>query len=473
MEIMGNGIDISTGLPVTNAFDEQQFGELICGSLGRYFKRISDQSTRTQLASSFKGEIERQPTIDLGNPHQAGWTYLINPNQLGIQEFMKELYVLAEHRGMADPHAPLMFQHEDEEEWVKWLEVNYSTLDKGRVPYYILIVGGPDQVPFAFQALLNSIASVGRVDFDTPEELRRYIQKVIRLERAQKPLVDRSAVFFATDHGIMDPTYYSRLYMAQPLADFAEHSFGMKVTRLFEYLATKQELLAEGDGSHPALVFTASHGAVAPGQPTDMQKQSYGAIYCEPVSGPARPQGNVLAAKDIPPESPFLEGTVFFQFACFGYGNPAKSDFELWLGEPQMNAKVDFVSALPKRLLSNPRGPIAYIGHVDAAWLHGFVSDPNHPRIKERWHRRIEPFVSAVKTLLEVQPVGLAMGKMYKRFDLENSQMVNSYIEVMRGDKEVTPEYHQWLADKCISRSDAQNYMVFGDPAARLRIPSG
>jgi len=67
------------------------------------------------------------------------------------------------------------------------------------------------------------------------------------------------------------------------------------------------------------------------------------------------------------------------------------------------------VAALPKRLLSHPNGPIAFIGHVDAAWMHGFVDNPDHPDILDRWHRRIEPFVSALNSLLEVQPVGLAL----------------------------------------------------------------
>ena len=54
-----------------------------------------------------------------------------------------------------------------------------------------------------------------------------------------------------------------------------------------------------------------------------------------------------------------------------------------WLQEPTLNSERDFVAALPKRLLAHPRGPIAFVGHVDTAWFHGF-DDPNNPLTVER-----------------------------------------------------------------------------------------
>ena len=97
-----------------------------------------------------------------------------------------------------------------------------------------------------------------------------------------------------------------------------------------------------------------------------------------------------------------------------------------WLGDPELNSPSDFVAALPMKLLAHPRGPIAYVGHLDLAWLHGF-NDPDDPHILDRWHPRIAPFVKAVDTLLQVRPVGLAMDDMNKKYDLSNAQLTNTY----------------------------------------------
>ncbi len=285
-------------------------------------------------------------------------------------------------------------------------------------------------------------------------------------------MTDRKAVAFAPDAGPQDPTYYSRLYMAEPLADHVQDERKVQVNRLIGSKATKQGLLTALRGAKPSLVYTASHGLAAPQESLAVQKRLCGAICCQ-ARTPGEPLlARLFAAADVPLGEPFLEGAAFFQFACFGYGTPAESDFEHWLSSPQFNAKADFVAALPKRLLSHPNGPIAFIGHVDAAWMHGFIDDPNHPDIIDRWHRRIEPFVSALNSLLEVQPVGLAMASMNKRYDVQNAMLTNTYDRIRKGKQKVTPELHERLSDSFITRSDAQNYMVFGDPAVRLRIPA-
>jgi len=136
-----------------------------------------------------------------------------------------------------------------------------------------------------------------------------------------------------------------------------------------------------------------------------------------------------------------------------------------------LNAREDFISALPKRLLANPKGPIAFIGHVDAAWLHGFA-DPANPYILERWHSRIRPFKEAVEGILSAQTLGLTLNAMNKSFDIGNFFLTNAADRVQSGLEVLTPEKNSILVEYWITRTDAQNYMLFGDPGTYVRIPS-
>jgi hypothetical protein len=374
---------------------------------------------------------------------------------------------------MKGPQAVMVYNGETVDEWFDWLQENYSSLDLEQKPNYILIVGGPDQVPFLFQSMLGTVASTGRVAFDTLDDLNTYVEKIIRLETAAAPVVARETVFFAPDYRLPDPTYYSCHYLADPLAGEAQDRLGFNTRKITGYQATKDRLLETLQSTKPALVFTASHGLSASDQPFEKQKQLNGAICCQRPSGAVRDEDWLFRAEDIPLDQPFLEGAALFQFACFGYGTPAESDFAHW--DPRIekrNAPADFIAAIPQRALAHPRGPVVYVGHVDVALLHGFT-DPAHPApaLGERWTRRIEPFVSAIRRLLAVEPASLAMEDMFSRYNITNAQLSSTFDRLKRGKIQATPEFHTRLASLFLTRSDAQNYMVFGDPAAHLRIP--
>ena len=64
---------------------------------------------------------------------------------------------IAKARGMDDPKSPLLFDGSGPDSWPEWMTDRYYALDLAgkKVPGYVLIVGGPDQVPFGFQSLLQ------------------------------------------------------------------------------------------------------------------------------------------------------------------------------------------------------------------------------------------------------------------------------------------------------------------------------
>jgi len=469
MQIMGLGIDYQTGELLVKPMDSTAFARKILESLNKNSKDFTQLANVGSQTLTFRGEVERRP-VDQGNPREAGWTYIVNENDPDREEISKILRPLAEYRGMKDPESPMVFNGEAEEEWFDWLQDNYYSVEHMERPYYIAIVGGPDKIPFKFQSLLDMATAVGRLDFNSLDDLKAYVEKVIRLEEMPEPVVDRKALVFAPDYGSQDPTHFSRLYMAEPLAEYICDNCQLQTSTMSGDMATKSKLTSALLSEKPALVYTASHGMGAIGQPLDIQKRFNGAICCQRKEGD--PLGKWLfTADDVPLDRPYLEGSVFFQFACFGYGTPAESDYSHWLDKPELNCEQDFVAALPKKLLSHPRGPIAYVGHLDTAFLHGF-DDPNNPYPAGRWHSRMSPFIKAVNGLLfDTQPIGLTMNEMNARYGIGNAQLSNFLDQVQRG-KKTFEAYINWLVDTFITRSDAQNYMIFGDPAVRLRIPS-
>src|SRR5215210_4458498 len=54
--------------------------------------------------------------------------------------------------------------------------------DPSRVPYHLLIVGSPEDVPFRFQIELDIQYSVGRLFFDTVQEYANYAHSVVMVE---------------------------------------------------------------------------------------------------------------------------------------------------------------------------------------------------------------------------------------------------------------------------------------------------
>jgi hypothetical protein len=478
MRIVAFGKDVSGNL-LFPAVDEDQFADSLVAALGRNVKPLQRLTRMTSHAVAFRGEITRR-VIDAGDPLEVGWTFLVAKNDPRRAQIIETLRPLALHRGMTEPGAPLVFGGESEDQWGNWLADNYyaKKLAGERVPQYILIVGGPALLPFRLESLLDTIANVGRIDFDQPSDLAQYIDKIIRLETAPDPAVKREVVLFAPDEGPKDPTYLSRNYMASPLADYIRDNLKFDTTALMGYEATKPKLTAALRGASPALVYTASHGMAPSRQPLEWQKRYNGAICCQTAG--QLTLDDLFTCEDVPSAEPFLEGSVFFQFACYGYGTPARSDFAHWTRmlpkeyapEDFIYAPEDFIAALPKRLLAHPHGPIAYVGHVDTAWGQGFLNLDERPQVAERWNSRVEPFVAAVERLLQVEPSGLAMEDMNRRFSAYNAILTDAYDQQQRGSLSWSPQTLALLVDTWISRCDAQNYMVFGDPAARLRIPA-
>lgn len=322
-------------------------------------------------------------------------------------------------------------------------------VDPRRVPYYLLLVGGPEEIPFAFQHQLDVPYAVGRLAFDTAEEYAAYARSVVEAEA--RPATSRRAVLFGATHpGDRATTLMSELLVKRLAAFLETETPDWSIETHLGDGATKDRLgtLLGGDAT-PSFLFTASHGMGFPaGDPR--QHDGQGALLCQDWPGPTAWQGPIprdhyFAAEDLTAAAR-PAGLVSFHYACHGAGTP---DSAL--------APRPFVARLPQRLLAG--GALAVIGHVERSWGYSFV-----------WKGaggQSQVFEDAAKRLLTGYPVGAALEPFHLRYAELAADLAD---EIERVDYGKTPDPEK-LARLWTATRDARNYVILGDPAVRALTP--
>src|SRR6202008_3505939 len=88
--------------------------------------------------------------------------------------------LLARRRVQAgDRFAELDYRRgEQMRDWYDRHGISAGSVDPEILPYYLLLVGPPDLIPFEFQYLVGIEYAVGRVAFATPDESQRYARSI-------------------------------------------------------------------------------------------------------------------------------------------------------------------------------------------------------------------------------------------------------------------------------------------------------
>lgn len=338
-------------------------------------------------------------------------------------------------------------------------------VDPDKVPYYLLIVGDPQQIPYAFQTQLDVQYAVGRIYFETIQEYASYAHSVVAAEKGLVNLARRAAFF-----GVANPddsaTQASSELLLGPLLKKLQP--GLKEWQVEPFLreqASKAQLtrLLGAQGQPPAFLFTASHGmSFSSGSPRQVPHQ--GALLCQDWPGPeqwsgAIPPEHYFAGDDVASDANVL-GMIAFFFACYGAGTPLYDEFSRQaFKKPALIAPNPFVAGLPMRLLGHPKGgALAVVGHVERAWGYSF-----------QWPgagAQTTVFESALKLLCQGQPVGLAF-ECFNERHAELSVMLTDTIESLDYGRRVSP-YE--LSGMWTAKNDARGYVILGDPAARLPV---
>ena len=342
------------------------------------------------------------------------------------------------------------------------------------VPYYVLLVGHPDRIPFEFQNLLKMQWAVGRLAFDDIEDYGRYAEAVVQYEAPGfRPVQKKNAAVWITRNdgdvatamlsGALCPNFLDdRRPLGYGPAKFSLDAF----TYSSDKQATKQQLIdiLRGDvpNGAPAVFFTGSHGAEYPISDPALQRRMQGSLFTQEwVRGTSAGENNLFSAEDIPADAK-LQGTMSFLFACYSGGCPADNNYYFNTdGSKIPVAPSPLIAALPQALLS--RGALAVIAHVDMAFPYAFQDVTGTPQV--------QAVRDPLTYLMLGRRAGYAADCLSDRWSRLCSQLIESEARTASSD----PNAPQPLSTAArtaltIARDDARNYIVLGDPAARLRI---
>lgn len=335
--------------------------------------------------------------------------------------------------------------------------------DPDKMPYYLLLVGDPDAIPYRFQYQLDVQYAVGRIHFDTVEEYAQYARNVVLAEQ-QSPFLNPSATFFGVANPDDRATQLSAEKLIKPLVDFVKSDQAhWTVNHLAPQESTKEKLatILNGGATNPALLFTATHGMGFPLN-HDLQLRHQGALLCQNWPGPMGhkgpiPEGFYFSGDDLGKDANLL-GLIAFLFACYGGGTPLEDEFAHKDGKRAQIAPKPFIANLPRRLLL--QGTQAVFAHVERAWGTSFVWDKGADAT--------EVFKSSLKRLLSGSRMGYAFEYFNERYAELSSDLSVILEEVQFGGE---PD-KQDLVNKWTANNDARSFIIIGDPAVKLPIPA-
>jgi len=338
-------------------------------------------------------------------------------------------------------------------------------VDPMKVPYYLLVVGNPEDIPFHFQYQLDIQYATGRIYFDDLEDYGRYARAVVAAEKGQVAQTPTAAFFGVANPG--DPaTETAASHLKQPLLKHVQEKVGAPWTTLDIANPTKAELarLLGGDQT-PGFLFTSSHGMEFKPDDPAKQRARQGALLCQDWNGVRGPISEdwYFAGSDIPQDAD-LKGMIAFLFACYGAGTPRFDEFskQAFKTERAVITPTPFIAALPMAMLAH--GALAVIAHVERAWGSSFLGEDKG--------EQLTTFKSLLELLLQGHPVGWAMEYFNTHYAALSAELTLA-LEADEGGGRPgyppRPTAHE-LARMWTANNAARGYVVLGDPSVRLSV---
>jgi hypothetical protein len=414
--------------------------------------------------------------VDMQQLDQAGWGVIFAPQT--DPKIREALQPLLDHRAaeVGDDRLFKIFEGttgfnpgDDAAIWLKRLGVRMDVVDPLLgVPFYLMIVAPPDVIPFEFQYALDLYWGVGRLWFETADEFRQYAQSVIQYETMSQVPTSRQIAVFAPRHDFDNATKTLVREVANPMVEKTETTVPIGTRQKFVVQpfigetgekATKNSLnrILTGAVDHgpPAVLFSGGHGKSFRAD-DPRQAGSQGALITQDWAsyGPV-PRDAYFDASDVPSNAK-VHGLVHFLFACYGGGWPEKDTYSRFDADHKTLASRPAMARLPRALLAHPEGgALAVVAHIDRAWTYSF-------------HGAGGPQTQGFRDVLGRVMRGDRLGQATDQFNMRWAVLSNDLAEMQfRKPGEMDP---QVLANQWIARDDARNYVVYGDPAVRVRV---
>lgn len=350
--------------------------------------------------------------------------------------------------------------------FLKRFNVAWGSVQPHRLPYHLLLVGSPEDIPFEFQYQLDIEYSVGRLYFDgdSGESYAMYAKNVLEYESSVITPRPREVGFFAPVHGGDIPTQMAFRHFIRPLSESEEDG----PTHVLEQVQAKASVVTGaaasreklkqwlgGGASQPAVVWTSGHGMAF--DATDSEQIALqGALLTGDWTGfNTMNRTHYLAGSDLGSDAD-LRGMVAFLFACFGAGTPKIDSYPSASGERREIAQRSFLAALPQAMLTH--GALGVIGHIDIAY--GYSFKPRGVKSPQ-----VGPYSNCLGYLLSGRCLGTATCDLSGRAATLAAQVADTLFS---NNSQATPSdtVNMWC-----ERNDARGYVLLGDPSIRLRFP--
>lgn len=338
-----------------------------------------------------------------------------------------------------------------------------------------LVLGDLDQVPFAIQEVQSIDGFVGRLCFPDEAGYGAYVDKVLRAARAPRRGPGRVVMHAAHDGSAALDIGVAGLFQPGEAMLRAELEGGrLAASSLLAHAAPMQPgkalLLDRASAADPGVLFTLSHGLGAPPEgwrSADEQRASQGAMQ---LGSEAQLNGDDLATGRFMPDG------LWLMFACFGAGTPAESVYAHWLAQLRRGRQptdltrtlamgAPFIARLPQKVLANPDGPLAFVGHVDLAWTHSFRDSEDPDQV------RAGRFMRVLASALAGDPVGIAFQQLARSVLEADRELIAAYAQQAAAgagaalDADAVQRAVLWMR-----RQDLAGFILLGDPAATLPV---
>jgi hypothetical protein len=400
------------------------------------------------------------PEIDPNDLAQSGWG-MIFPTDLDpkIRGVLTPL-VSARKQQCGERYQEIIYRPgETSSRFLGRHGVGPGITDPDRLPYYLMIVGPPDRIPFQFQQQLDIGYAVGRLHFDNVDDYARYALGVLDAELATQPAEKLLAIASPRISGDAHTELMS-LDLIEPLRREASEMPPWMAKSWPGGSVTKEdvtELLRHTPV--PALLMMAGHSVVV--NANDPRRRTlHGAPVCVGPGaiggGTPLDPGRYLSAEDVTDDM-HLRGMMALLWGSFTAGCADTSAGPGPDGTMPATTPQPFISALAQRLLTH--GALAVIGSIDRLLGYSFINLTRSRLVQT------QAILRAMRGLMSGQRVGHAA----QAFDESYATSVIELGEMMERVRFGSDVPAADLASLWAATTDLRNISIIGDPAVRLR----